>query len=312
MVRVPVVTSSKLPPRLRFPSLGFLDFPGEVRNQIYHYLFQPDLFEIDFLCSKDQALTFNLPRHPEDNPRFSCTPLRAHRRSLDYHRRVKPDQHWLDIDPARRAIGSISGPCAIFLTCKLITTEAPSIFYSSSIFSFKHNRPLKEFFNTVPQSSTRYIRSLDLKHHTAGDPLQNQYNLWKLKYDHSWESLCEMISDKLHSLENLSVDLTIYDDPFDTDDDAEWKWSIYAFRDMDIKRCRVRLRNVVVEDDILRVEEFKLQQVVLGEGFTFEQSSQEKAKRKAWLEVLDGERVKVAANNVLRLVHHGSDLRIER
>lgn len=171
---------------------------------------------------------------------------------------------------------------------------------------------MKEFFDTVPQSSIRHIRSLNLQHHTAGDPLNSQYTLWKLKYDHSWESLCENVSDKLHSLENLSLDFTIYDDPFDTDEEAEWKWSIYAFREMDIKRCRIRLRNVMVDDDILRVEEFKLQQAILGEGFTFEQDEKEKAKRKAWLKVLDGKREERSASNMLRLVCHGEGLRVER
>ena len=176
----------------------------------------------------------------------------------------------------------------MFLTCTTIAKEAPSIFYSRMIFSFKHNRSMKRFFDVVPQSSINHIRSLHLQYKTAGDPIYQRYQLWKLKYDHSWERLCERTAERLINLENLSIDFAIYDDPFDTEDDAAWKWSIYAFKDMHLKRCRIRLVNVMANEDVLRVEEFKLQQALMGEEFAFEPDENEKAARKKWLELVDG------------------------
>lgn len=143
--------------------------------------------------------------------------------------------------------------------------------------------------------------------------MDSKYALWKLKHDHSYETLCESVAEKLHCLRYLSIDLAIYDDPFDTSDEAEWKWSIYAFRDMHVKHCRIRLRNVMVEDDILRVEEFKLQQAILGEGSSLEKNHKDTVERRAWMELLDGKWARPKQPlRILRLVGNGANLQVDR
>ena len=310
-VQLPPVDEKDRTSNFKVPRIGFLDLPGEVRNQIYHYLFKPDRFEIGFVSPKDRALTYNLPNHPIDNPKLRTCGIEKYRRSMDIYRRPRVNTHWLSLDPTRHKIGRISGPCALFLTCKTIAMEAPSIFYSKSIFSFRHNRSFKKFFEVISPYSIKHIRSLNLQHETAGEPLYQEYQYWKLKHDHSWETLCEDISEKLTGLENLSIDLAIYDDPFDTEEDAEWKWSLYAFKDLGVRRCRIRLRNTMAEDAVLRVEEYKIQQAILGQNFSFGQTKKEKADRKAWLHLLDGTGTSGAGPRVLRFVQDGVGLRAE-
>lgn len=236
----------------------FLDFPGEIRNLIYSYIFPWELYEICCLGKRAKSLTYRFVTQPLKGPRLDPSVDRR-RRLLDYPRRIRSNEciPLYELSP---------GPAAILLTCKQIHEEASLLLYTNSTFAFSSLRALSTFLSTIRTSCKQSIRSLHLNHYTAGNLGLTQTNKNTQGYDQKWLDLCWKVRDELCNLKELSIVLTINDTPLTFGEEAAWKAPLLAFSGIGLKRCSIILKGPAI-DTVLEVEAHKLRQFLLGKNF---------------------------------------------
>ena len=256
-------------------ALNFLLLPGELRNKIYGYVFPNEFFQLEWIKrTSEQHLTYTLPKRGKSTSILGPSAGRR-RRLFDFPRRI----HSKEVIPPYRLS---PGPAALLLICKKVNEEATPIFYGSSTFAFSVPGTLRAFLTALSPQSKEAIRSIALKHHTAGNPVYTEFQPWKSKDDNSWDNLLWEAAEDLENLEQLNVDLTINDVPILFGPRACWKVPLLAFQGKGLKKCDVKLRNFTTPDTVLEVEQMILKKEILGKEFKEED------------EVMDKEKVKVA------------------
>lgn len=245
---------------LNLRPFNFCDLPGELRNKVYGYVFTQEFYKICWADNTKTSLTYKLPKRPVyASPRLDPSVSRR-RRLFDYPRRICSNEV---IEPYQLS----PGPAALLLTCKLISEEASSLFYSKSTFTFQNLGTFAAFLDTLGIAKKASIRSLHLRHHTAGNPFLTQHRAWKNVYDDKWDELCLKVSDELTSLEELSIDITINDVPMFFSPDEPWMMALLWFEDIGLKRCSLTLRSHGALNTVLEVESDKLRRTLLGKNF---------------------------------------------
>lgn len=268
VVRLPTQPPLRTP--LKINAVKFLALPGELRNKIYSYAFTPEFYQIGWagkgqkrdpaVKTKKRSLTYCLPKRPGCKmPQLAPDACRR-RRLLDLPRRLQSNE----MIPEYRLS---PGPAALLLTCKTVNEEASPWFYGNSTFTFECQGVFQDFMETIGKSSKEAIRSLHLKHYTAGNAFYRCNQEYKTKFDRKWENLCWGASDELTSLEELGIDLTINEVPLRFHPDERWRLTLTAFADLELKRCSVILRNATALDTVLEVETYSLRREMLGEDF---------------------------------------------
>lgn len=236
----------------------FLELPGEIRNLIYGYVFPRELYEIGCLSKKAKSLTYRFGTQPLKGPRLDPSVDRR-RRLLDYPRRIRSNEcvPLYELSP---------GPAAILLTCKQIHEEASLLLYTNSTFAFSSLQALSTFLNTIRTSCKQSIRSLHLKHHTAGILGLTETNKGTEQYNQKWLDLCWKVRDELCNLKELGIVLTINDRPLFFGEGAAWKAPLLAFSGIGLERCSIILKGPTF-GNLLEVEAYELRQLLLGENF---------------------------------------------
>lgn len=236
----------------------FLEFPGEIRNLIYGYVFPREFYEIRCLDKSARSLTYRSGTQGLKGPRLDPSVSRR-RRLWDYPRRIRSNECGIPIYELS------PGPAAILLTCKQIHEEASSILYNNSTFTFSSLRASSAFLNTIRISCKQSIRSLHLKHYTAGKLDLTNAKQGKEEYDQKWLYLCWKVRDELCNLKELSIVLTINDSPLVFGEDATWKVPLLAFAGIGLRRCSIILKGCA-NASVLEVEAHKLRQFLLSEN----------------------------------------------
>ena len=281
LVRLPCEPST--PRALRYERHGvfqFLDLPGEIRNQIYDLAIVKDEYQLVWVNNnhKSKSLTYR-------NPRSTTTPIvlskdaAQRRRSLDIKNKPKAIRERLPSD----YYGPV--PTTLLLVNKKMHDEAASVFYAKSTFHFHALGTLRHFLDQLTPVATRSITSLAIKYQAYGHPQFRDNRLWKAKHDRLWAKLCWRVADEC-SLKNLLLDLKLNVAPttFCSLDEAEfegiaaaWIRPLWAFQDIDLQRCWVRLRCASKEDSVLEVESWKLRKDILGDAWDDEAESKRDA-----------------------------------
>lgn len=265
-------------PKGHFP---FLELPGELRNKIYDYAIAKQDYDIRWVNDnhKSKSLTYQLPRLGKAyRPCLEPNAARR-RRELDCSRRV-PNQK-------RLREGSIhSGPAALLAVCSEMHTEACSVFYSKSTFAFNGLGALRHFLNNLSPVATKALTQLAINYRAYGEPNRTEDQKWKAKHDRLWEDLCWRVADQCISLTDLSLDLTLNKSPlwfapFDLADEAgigaQWIKTLWAFQDVGIQQCRVRLHCLSKDSSVLEVESWKARKEILGASWNEEAEAQRDA-----------------------------------
>lgn len=265
-------------PKGHFP---FLKLPGELRNKIYDYAIVTQYYEIKWVDNnyKSKSLTYRLPKLCR-----ACGPhlepgAARRRRQLDCSRRVPSEK--------RLAEGSIfPGPAALLVVCRLMHEEACSVFYSKSVFKFRGLGALRQFLHNLSPTATKALTRLAIKYRAYGEPNRTEDQIWKAKHDRLWEDLCWYIADQCTSLTGLQLDLTLNKSPlwfapFDLADKAgigaQWIKPLWAFQDVGLKRCWVRLHCLSKDSSVLEVESWKVRKEILGSLWNEEAEAQRDA-----------------------------------
>ena len=252
-------------PQGHFP---FLKLPGELRNKIYDYTITRQYYEVGWVDNnhKTKTLTYRLPKLGKVyEPHLEADTARR-RRQLDCCRRV-PSQK-------RLAEGSVhAGPAALLAVCSKMHDEACSVFYSKSSFTFHGLGTLRHFLDHLSLVAMESLTQLSIKYRAYGEPNRTEDQKWKAKHDQLWEDLCWRIADQCTSLTRLSLDLTLNKSPlwfapFDLADKAgigaRWIIPLWAFQDVGIQQCKVRLHCLSKDDSVLEVESWKIRKEILG------------------------------------------------
>ena len=265
LVRLPAQPPFRTP--LKCSPVKFLDLPGEVRNKIYGYAFTKEFFSIGWAEPSStsmkinvRSLTYSLPKRPKNKSPQLAPGVCRRRRLFDLPRRLRSSEA---IPPYQLS----PGPAALLLTCKTVNREATPLFYGNSTFTFHSQTIFQRFLDTIGTSSKASIRSMHLKHYTAGHPFYRPHEWMKATYDDKWDDLCVQAAAELTSLEELSIDLTINDVPIAFTYHEKWMASLLEFEQCPLKRCSVRLHNSTAGDAVLEVEEYKLRKELLGDAF---------------------------------------------
>ena len=277
-VNLPLPVSAPEPVACK--QFDFLLLPGELRNKIYNYAFPKEFFQLQWIKKTANCLTYSLPKRGKLGPCLGPSAGRR-RRLFDYPRRVRSNEV---IPPYRLS----PGPAALLLTCKKVNEEATAIFYASSTFSFNVPATLRAFLKPLSATAKEAIRSVAIKHHTAGNPMWTEFQPWKQTDDRRWDDLLWDAADDLVSLDHLSIDLTINDVPVLFGTNASWKVPFLAFQEMGIKKCEVKLRNFTTPEAVLEVEQYVLRKEILGKEFREEDE-------------IEAEKMKVAAGKRRRV-----------
>ncbi|KAL8713508.1 MAG: hypothetical protein Q9220_002370 [cf. Caloplaca sp. 1 TL-2023] len=252
----------RLPPTP--PATSFLSLPAEVRSTIYQYLFSSRTYQIQWIPRTDQRptdLTYSLPKWRQPGPRLAAD-VGQRRRMYDLPKRQYYDQ----VIP--RYSANIPGPAALLLVSKKVNQETAPMFYGRNTFRFAAIRPLRKFLDTLRPETRRMIRSLELIHHTAGNPMYVDNQKWKEKYDRSWHDLLFQIRGQCVKLNFLSLDLTINDMPFKLGAHASWMDPLYAFMGLaKLKHINVRLRQATTDEALLQVEAYEVRRMLMGDNF---------------------------------------------
>ena len=252
-------------PQGHFP---FLKLPGELRNRIYEYTVTRQYYEVGWVDNnhKSRTLTYWLPKLGKaSEPNLEADTARR-RRQLDCCRRA-PSQK-------RLAEGSIhAGPAALLAVCRKMHDEACSVFYSKSSFTFNGLGALRHFLDHLSPVAMESLTQLSIKYRAYGEPNRTEDQKWKAKHDQLWEDLCWRIADQCTSLTRLSLDLTLNKSPlwfapFDLADKAgigaRWIIPLWAFQDVGIQQCKLRLHCLSKDDSVLEVESWKIRKEILG------------------------------------------------
>ena len=265
-------------PKGRFP---FLKLPGELRNRIYDYAIEQHYYHIEWVENnhKSKSLTYRLPKLGGSyGPRLEAGAARR-RRQLDICQRV-PSQK-------RLAEGAIhAGPTALLAVCSKMHDEACSVFYSKSSFTFHGLGALRHFLNHLSPVATTSLTHLSIKYRAYGEPNRTEDQKWKVKHDRLWEDLCWRIADQCTSLTRLSLDLKLNKSPlwfapFDLADGAgigaQWIKPLWAFQDVGIQRCWLRLHCLSKDDSVLEGESLNIRKEILGALWNEEAEAQRDA-----------------------------------
>ena len=264
----PRLTQHLSPPTARYPSMAqpvvpkvfkFFALPGELRNKIYDYIFEREIYEICWLDKTKSSLTYRLPRKPHWSPTLDPSVGRR-RRLLDYPRYLRSEE----TIPVYQAP---PGPAAILLTSKMIYLEASTFLYRNATFTFHCLGTFSKFLDTINVRNKESIRSLHLKHHTAGNPSLTKNQQWKHRYDTKWGHLCWKAGDELRSLEELSLHLTINDRRFSFDEEEPWIAPLFGFTDNKLKRCSITLKGATSNETLGMAETERLRRLLLGKNF---------------------------------------------
>lgn len=198
----PVITSSSGSSPSNRPNL--VTIPGEIRNQIYSYLFSEiNDYEIIW-CTRGKDLTYYKHRIPIDEKGHTIAwrhlarnnPLRdihferpvknttatTSRRAEARRRYNSPANHQQDRDIQYQA----SGPTAFLMVCRRIYEEAMPLFYKRHNFSFSSRSLLREFMRRLSPVAMAGVGRLYIAHDGQAWPLmkrdaalvEKEYRFW--------------------------------------------------------------------------------------------------------------------------------------
>ena len=260
VVRLPAKNSSKQP-------TTFLSLPSEIRNVVYDYSMPRRKYGIQFIPRESKyekrpnELTYCIPLHGKISGPGLTAADGLRRRNFDLPKRVY-------IDRAIPAYHLVPGPTALLLVSRKVSEETTPMFYGRHTFSFHTMRPLQKFLSTLRPKTRSMIRSLELIHHTAGNPGRTSDQVWKDSYDQRWHNLCFQIRDQCTGLDDLALDLTINDLPFHMGPLANWMGPLYAFMNLGhLKELYIRLHQFMTDDSILEVQAYEIRKELMGQNF---------------------------------------------
>ncbi|KAJ4344617.1 uncharacterized protein N0V89_012361 [Didymosphaeria variabile] len=152
---------------------GFLNLPGELRNQIYDYYFQQG-FKCEF-AEKDAKLG----RKQRDSLKFFMRKLNSCDVQASCEKRFAP----------------------------IATVYAESIrfLYENTTFAFDSPNRIVSFLNIPLATNLAHVTRIQLYYRVYGDPKRTEDIRWKQKHRDSWSRTCKAAAKQLVNLQHVNI-----------------------------------------------------------------------------------------------------------
>ncbi|GME45176.1 hypothetical protein GTA08_BOTSDO03075 [Neofusicoccum parvum] len=207
--------------------LGFLDLPGEIRNEIYAYCFEDEIW-IDMTPNANHMLAQKAIRpgtwssHALQTSFAPANTNAAAAATVPSPLRLpaitKPKPHKIRYHPSGRS--SPPPPTdwtrsagALVRTSRQIHAEALPFFYATAFFIFSAPRALRRFLALLPPRKLALVRKLHVAHATYGDPATPADGVWKVRSDEAWAVAMREAAARLTGLEVLRVRVVVNERP---------------------------------------------------------------------------------------------------
>ncbi|KAK7184126.1 hypothetical protein DPSP01_001236 [Paraphaeosphaeria sporulosa] len=186
--------------------VGFLELPGEIRNQIYEYHFQRG-FKCEFV-----EMGAKLGHTQRECLKF----LSRNRRSSDiyahYLRRPAPvaDVRFSRVLGRYERIQGLDTRWNTSLTglifiCKQVYTECIGFFYLNTTFVFDSPSRIANFLKVPSATNLANVAKIQLHYRVYGEPWETKDVRWKEKHLHSWNRTCKTVAKKLTNLQHIDI-----------------------------------------------------------------------------------------------------------
>ena len=238
---------------------NFLKLPGEIRNQIYNSVFEPQDYELNWLAKK-KDLTYRV-HESRPTPEDAAKDWKLHRqllsqrspnitlrrRQLDLPRRLKspePEKPPYELSP---------GPAALLLTCRQIHSEANAIFYGNHTFHFSSSGIFVKFLDSLTAESKAAIKALsfyyrpDTLEYMRARPEDSEGSRWIYNSSPLWTRACNRITREITGLEELSLRVWYDGIPACYFQDS-WVRPWLAFRKSGLRRIQITGEHNVVRN----------------------------------------------------------------
>jgi hypothetical protein len=212
---------------------GFLALPGEIRNQIYAYI-----FESQFRCEvTSKGAQFDKPQTRK--VKLWAGSFQPSTQHLQYNSKAKEERPI--IIRISRPLGKynvvqglqtnwFASLFAINLVRKQIYAETLVFIYHRTTFVFDTPKRLTNFLSTIPKSKLELITNLELHYTTYGCPKWTKDRVWQDKHGESWKRACNAAAKKLSNLRLLKISARIHHDPLRFDLRQTWVVPLLQFR----------------------------------------------------------------------------------
>ena len=196
----------------------FFDLPGEVRNQIYELVVEPENYEVAWLDKIGGSLTHW--KHKTEKPNW-LNEFEFRRQFKDKRVReakwadqfTKPDLDPKYIERRRREMrqprhhvktpnsffDAVKGPAAMLRVSKQIHDEFAQFFYSSVSVSFQNHKILTHWLGLLTPVARKNLTKLYLQHQGYGEPKMFKNVQWKEKHDKLWAKRLKTVVEEFPS-----------------------------------------------------------------------------------------------------------------
>ncbi|KAL5398424.1 hypothetical protein PMIN06_006552 [Paraphaeosphaeria minitans] len=186
--------------------VGFLDLPGEIRNQIYECHFQQG-FKCEFVemsaklgHTQRECLKF-LGRNRRSGDIYAhylrrpapVADVRFSRVLGRYERNRGLDTRWTT---------SLTG---LIFVCKQVHTECIGLFYLNTIFAFDSPIRIANFLKVPSATNLANVTKIQLHYRVYGDPWETKDIQWKEKHFQCWNRTCKTVAIKLTNLQHIEI-----------------------------------------------------------------------------------------------------------
>ncbi|KAL4963542.1 uncharacterized protein BDV14DRAFT_201730 [Aspergillus stella-maris] len=197
-----------------------MNFPPEIRNQIYGYLFLPQRVEM----KRIKASTTTTKPTKDKNKSKTI--------KHDYHRLVsrllapRDLKTQILLGPARdrKTQTQLNLP----FVCKQSYNDTLCLLYACTQFKFTSPKCVSRFLWKTPVPALAAVNHIELVHTMYNEPTLTKFRDIKLRADKGWYELCERISLTLKALEVVHVNMAIHSGPIELEVGESWSQPILA------------------------------------------------------------------------------------
>lgn len=186
-----------------------LGLPGEIRNRIYHYVYNVEhevLMRPANSSSKSDYAHDTSARKPALPKARRCLSIRAGSAAVSPSKSLqcsrKPGQKHL---LPKKGIRWVSSPINLLLTCRVIGREASGFLYSNACFSFEDPGRLSSFMSCSTSSNLHCVAKVDLFFKAYGIPYAKADVQWERKHLARWEATLTTLVKLMPDLKDLSL-----------------------------------------------------------------------------------------------------------
>ncbi|KAL3463790.1 hypothetical protein BJX64DRAFT_287011 [Aspergillus heterothallicus] len=118
---------------------------------------------------------------------------------------------------------------ALLFTSRQTAADITGLLYACTQFVFTSPKAIVRFLSSIPPVAKSTIKHIELTHKMYNEPSLSKYRPIKLRSDHNWFVMCEMMAELFTDLSVLHVNLTVFDTPIELEVGEGWSLPLLVF-----------------------------------------------------------------------------------